>query len=128
LLALACNWILASSLGAWAGRVLRAGAPQLNANDPRAIVYYSSGRVLGVMALLIVVVGWILGRFINTNRFSLHYYWRNRLMRAYLGASRKRAKTKNNFTDFRWRRQCADVRVEAEAAACRQRDFEFSRR
>jgi len=100
LLALACNWILASSLGAWAGRVLRAGAPQLNANDPRAIVYHSSGRVLAVMALLIVVVGWILGRFINTNRFSLHYYWRNRLMRAYLGASRKRAKTKNNFTDF----------------------------
>jgi len=100
LLALVCNWILASSLGEWAGRVLHAGAPQLNANDPRAIIYHAPGRVLVAMALLIAVVGWILGRFINTNRFSLHYYWRNRLMRAYLGASRKRAKTKNNFTDF----------------------------
>jgi hypothetical protein len=100
LLALACNWILASSLGEWAGKILRAGAPNLNANDPRAIIYHAPGRVLVAMALLIAVVGWILGRFINTNRFSLHYYWRNRLMRAYLGASRKRAKTKNKFTDF----------------------------
>jgi hypothetical protein len=100
LLALATNWILASSLGEWAGRLLGAGAPHLNANDPREIIYRMPGRVLVAMALLITVVGGILGRFINTNRFSLHYYWRNRLMRAYLGASRKRAQTKNKFTDF----------------------------
>jgi hypothetical protein len=100
LLALVTNWILASSLGEWAGRVLHAGAPRLNANDPREIIYHTPGRVLVAMALLIAVVGGVLGRFINTNRFSLHYYWRNRLMRAYLGASRSRAKTKNKFTDF----------------------------
>ena len=44
-----------------------------------------------------------LGWMINTNRFSLHYYWRNRMMRAYLGATRsdeERAKTKSKFTDF----------------------------
>lgn len=99
LLALATNWILASSLGEWAGKLLGAVLPPLNANDPRAIIYHAPGRLLVAMAGLIAVVGWILGRFINTNRFSLHYYWRNRLMRAYLGASRKRA-TKNKFTDF----------------------------
>jgi hypothetical protein len=100
LLALATNWILASVLGEWAGKLLGATPSPLNANDPRAIIYQTPGRVLVVLAVLIAVVGWILGRFINTNRFSLHYYWRNRLMRAYLGASRKRAKTKNKFTDF----------------------------
>jgi hypothetical protein len=100
LLALATNWILASSLGEWASTHLGATAPPLNANDPRAIIYLAPGRVLVAMALLIALVGGILGRFINTNRFSLHYYWRDRLMRAYLGASRKRAKTRNKFTDF----------------------------
>lgn len=100
LMALGTNWILASSFGEWASRVLGAGATPLNANDPRAIIYHTPGRLLVVMALLIAVVGGVLGRFINTNRFSLHYYWRNRLMRAYLGASRNRVKTKNQFTDF----------------------------
>jgi hypothetical protein len=99
-MALATNWILASSLGEWAGNFLRAGAQPLRANDPRAIIYHSPGRLLVALAALIAVAGCILGRFINTNRFSLHYYWRNRLMRAYLGASRKRAKTKNQFTNF----------------------------
>jgi hypothetical protein len=100
LLALATNWILASSLGEWTGVFLGAGQSPLNANDPRSIIYHTPGRVLVAMALLIALLGAILGRFINTNRFSLHYYWRDRLMRAYLGASRKRAQTRNKFTDF----------------------------
>jgi len=59
--------------------------------------------LLLVMTFLIGGVGWFLGLFINTNRFSLHYYWRNRMMRAYLGATRDqdvRETTKNKFTDF----------------------------
>jgi hypothetical protein len=102
-LALATNWILASSLGEHAGAILRAGEYSMNANDPRAIIYKSPGRVLLAVLFILAVAGWVLGRFINTNRFSLHYYWRNRMMRAYLGASRdekERAETKNNFTDF----------------------------
>ena len=99
-LALITNWILASGLGAWAAKSLRAPGKELNAYDPRSIIYDSPGRLLVAIALLLAAAGWVLGRFINTNRFSLHYYWRDRMMRAYLGASRKRAKTKNKFTDF----------------------------
>lgn len=37
--------------------------------------------------------------FVNTNRFSLHGIYRNRLIRAFLGASRAQ-RTPNAFTDF----------------------------
>jgi hypothetical protein len=40
---------------------------------------------------LSVIVGWIASRRINVNRFSLHALYRNRLVRAFLGASRDRA-------------------------------------
>ena len=56
---------------------------------------------LATMVLFIATAA--LGWMINTNRFSLHYYWRNRMMRAYLGATRpdeERADTKSKFTDF----------------------------
>src|SRR6266436_1554676 len=49
----------------------------------------------------------ITGYLINTNRFSLHYYWRNRIVRAYLGAcnpdrqkSPDKTKLANDFTNF----------------------------
>ena len=99
-LALVSDWLLASSFGNWTSRLL--GGPVLTfaANDLRDIVYNSPGRVLVALAMVVALVGIILGRFINTNRFSLHYYYRNRVMRAYLGASRDRGKTKDNFTGF----------------------------
>ncbi|MDX6288662.1 MAG: hypothetical protein QOH42_461 [Blastocatellia bacterium] len=100
-LALITDWILASSLGNWGSVKLGSGPLTLNANDPRTILYKSPGRLLVVLVAIIALVGCVLGRFINTNRFSLHYYWRNRIMRAYLGASLKdRKDTKDEFTDF----------------------------
>ena len=105
-LALVTNWILASDLGASMARLLGAGKFELDAtssNSTQRIIYESPGRVLVVFMLVIALVGWLLGRLINTNRFSLHYYWRNRMMRAYLGVSREehaREKTRNKFTDF----------------------------
>ena len=38
--------------------------------------------------LLVGCLGFLMARFININRFSLHAMYRNRLIRAYLGASR----------------------------------------
>jgi hypothetical protein len=51
------------------------------------------------LALLIVVaVGLFLGFRFDVNEFSMNHFYRNRLVRCYLGASRKRAG--DPFTDF----------------------------
>src|SRR5260221_1689809 len=103
MLALATNLLLASSLGEFASKLLHAGTIPLNANDPRAIIYDTPGSLLLAMMILIALAGWGLSLLINTNRFSLHYYWRNRMMRAYLGATRSdedRERTRNKFTNF----------------------------
>ncbi len=102
-LALVTNRVLASNIGEWMAYLLGAGTFHPDVNSTQRIVYESPGRVLVVFMFVIALVGWLLGRFINTNRFSLHYYWRNRMMRAYLGVSRDehaREKTRNKFTDF----------------------------
>ncbi|WP_084788872.1 patatin-like phospholipase family protein [Bradyrhizobium sp. Cp5.3] len=46
-----------------------------------------------------VVVGAVASWFVNTNRFSLHGVYRNRLIRTFLGASKENRKP-NAFTDF----------------------------
>jgi hypothetical protein len=56
-----------------------------------------SDFLLFVIAL--ALVGLALGVFININKFSLHAMYRNRLIRAYLGASREKRKP-NLFTGF----------------------------
>ena len=38
----------------------------------------------------LLLVGIVMGFFINVNKFSLHATYRNRLIRAFLGASRAR--------------------------------------
>jgi hypothetical protein len=45
------------------------------------------------------VVAWIASRAVNINRFSIHALYRNRLVRAYLGASRQRRRP-DLFTGF----------------------------
>lgn len=62
-------------------------------------------QVLTGAALFVLAA--ITGYLINTNRFSLHYYWRNRIVRAYLGASNPdrddspdKTKLANDFTRF----------------------------
>jgi hypothetical protein len=53
---------------------------------------------LGVPALLILI-GSLFARVVNVNRFSLHGFYRNRLVRAYLGASNANRKP-DPFTGF----------------------------
>ena len=60
------------------------------------------GRV-ALFALIILAIILVMCLFINVNRYSLHGLYRNRLVRAFLGASRResdRDLTKNHFTDF----------------------------
>jgi hypothetical protein len=53
--------------------------------------------LLGVIAT--GFVAWVASRSVNINRFSLHALYRNRLIRAYLGASRQR-RAPDLFTGF----------------------------
>jgi hypothetical protein len=58
-------------------------------------------EVLGTVALFFTTVA--MGWCINTNRFSLHYWWRNRMMRSMLGTTRddtERDLSRTKFTDF----------------------------
>ena len=59
-------------------------------------------RLAGLCALL-TFVPFVLARRINVNRFSLHAVYRNRLVRAFLGASNDwyRTRTGDRFTGFR---------------------------
>jgi hypothetical protein len=50
-------------------------------------------------AALVLLASGVSGRLINTNAFSLHHMWRDRIIRAYLGASRARRRP-NRFTGF----------------------------
>ncbi len=54
---------------------------------------------LGAMAILLILSR-VMARYINLNRFSLHAMYRNRLIRAYLGASNPERKTSHQFTGF----------------------------
>jgi Patatin-like phospholipase len=55
-------------------------------------------RLLGALGVA-AVVAFFASYFVNINRFSLHALYRNRLVRAFLGASRPR-RHPDDFTDF----------------------------
>ena len=79
------------------------------------LIAHATNKLLGVEATQIIKlpflltwfvifagIGCIMGMFININKFSLHAVYRERLIRAYLGASRatKRLETANGFTNL----------------------------
>jgi len=69
---------------------------------PALPVHPGWGRVALVAIILVATIS-VVSFFININRYSLHGLYRNRLVRAFLGASRREAErelTKNHFTDF----------------------------
>jgi hypothetical protein len=69
----------------------------------------------------------LIGRFINLNRFSLHEMYRNRLVRAFLGASNRDESQRDRFTFFNftdnlpvsrlWMRRDGNKGQQATAAA-----------
>jgi Patatin-like phospholipase len=79
-----------------------AGVMSLYPNGSSGVVH-PTWTTIGVGMLLLVFLIFAASVIININRFSLHGLYRNRLVRAFLGASRSekdRDGTKNRFTDF----------------------------
>ncbi|MDQ5837791.1 MAG: patatin-like phospholipase family protein, partial [Acidobacteriota bacterium] len=65
-----------------------------------AVHYASFWLALGLMVAFLVL-GFVMARLINLNRFSLHAGYRDRLIRGFLGASRGEGERKPNpFTGF----------------------------
>jgi hypothetical protein len=67
-----------------------------------ALGKFSIGHIMGLLfvaGLVAAVVGVIASKNVNINRFSLHAVYRNRLVRCYLGASRKE-RNPDRFTGF----------------------------
>ncbi len=103
LLSLGTNWILTSRPSQWLNSFI------VDEKLPRAVSLYSSWhcqllektpfRLLLLLCLLLILLGAIFGRLISTNVFSLQYLWRNRIVRAYLGASNT-DRHANSFTNF----------------------------
>jgi hypothetical protein len=59
----------------------------------------SGPALIGLVALVFIGTSMLMGRFVNTNTFSLHGMYRDRLVRAYLGASNSKRRS-SEFTGF----------------------------
>jgi hypothetical protein len=64
------------------------------------VVYGSPWLSLTLVFLALVAVGGLMGWFVDINRFSLHAAYRDRLIRAYMGASRGAKRRPHPFTGF----------------------------
>ena len=65
------------------------------------VVHMTSFRMVLIIGLFFFIVGGLASLLMNLNVFSLHGGYRNRLIRAFLGASRPNHQRKPNpFTDF----------------------------
>lgn len=103
LISLGTNWILISRPSQAISSVLShvsLPAPTAPLSEwHRKLLYESPFLLLVVLSILIALLGAALGRLISTNVFSLQYLWRNRIIRAYLGASH-RNRHPDPFTGF----------------------------
>lgn len=65
------------------------------------VLHMTSFRLIALLGVLLGLVGFGISLLINLNIFSLHAGYRNRLIRAFLGASRPEHQRKpNSFTGF----------------------------
>jgi hypothetical protein len=63
------------------------------------VIFYTPWTLVVPLAALLFLAGVVMARLINANKFSLHGMYRERLIRAYLGASNSNRK-ENPFTGF----------------------------
>lgn len=63
------------------------------------LLYFTPVRILVALFVVALGISFLMGRTVNINKFSLHGAYRDRLVRAYLGASRNgRERRPNPFT------------------------------
>lgn len=105
------GWTFAASLGSQGGQTkvddqywcemkaqVRSSLLWRNPYDKGAVSWYQG--LLEVM-LLAVVIALVMAWRVDINEFSLHHFYKNRLVRCYLGASRERKdRQANPFTNF----------------------------
>jgi hypothetical protein len=68
--------------------------------DARTTSIHEALEALAAFWVVSVVIATIAGRRININEFSLHHFYKNRLVRCYLGASRGDRRQPNPLTGF----------------------------
>jgi patatin-like phospholipase len=65
----------------------------------QAVLERSSVAAIALLAFAFIATSWFMARYVNINTFSLHGMYRDRLIRAYLGASNP-TRHPNPFTGF----------------------------
>ncbi|MBI1786108.1 MAG: patatin-like phospholipase family protein [Acidobacteria bacterium] len=76
------------------------GGPEPSALNHVAVLEQTTLRPLILLTAILVAQFYFLGYFVNINKFSLHGMYRNRLIRAYLGAPRLDDRRPDRFTGF----------------------------
>jgi hypothetical protein len=105
LLAVIALVFIFGTLAAFSGPILLAlesavqGEHTVDLLDHQSILTSAHLNTLLLTTVILLVTGWTFARFIDTNKFSLHYFWRNRIVRAYIGASRDHTKS-TTFRSF----------------------------
>lgn len=79
--------------------VLAVGGAPVPWQDHYAVLSRSSPALAAALFVALLALSWIMARYININTFSLHGMYRDRLVRAYLGASNSK-RNANRFTGF----------------------------
>ncbi len=80
-------------------QVLDARGAPLGWREHYEILHFSNPLLLLAMIVALALLAWGAARFIDTNTFSLHGMYRDRLVRAYLGASNP-DRSAHRFTGF----------------------------
>src|SRR5207247_1453902 len=80
----AASNIILIGISAAVGRNIAAGWTEHTA------VLQSSGMLMPLLIMLLLFgISFLCGLLIDTNKYSLHFFWQNRIARAYLRASRR---------------------------------------
>ncbi len=79
--------------------VVAAGCALVQWQDHTEVMSRTSLVLAVALFVALLALSWVMARYININTFSLHGMYRDRLIRAYLGASNPR-RNANKFTGF----------------------------